>query len=174
MSAVLARPGEEFGTLELLQRMGNSRGAGSTLIKRWVDCGLLRERKVGNQRRLSANPQFVLYPELRKMVLKTVGLCDPLALALAPVAARLTEAFVFGSVASGTDTSESDIDVAVVGEVNLFEVSPLIDTVEGELGRPVHVNVYSPSEWAADDPVLAAIKTGPHVDLMESIRAQAD
>lgn len=173
MSVVLARPDQDFGTLELLQHMGNSRGAGSTVLKRWVASGLLRERKVGNQRRLSANPQFVLYPELRRMVLKTVGLSDPLAKALAPIASRLTEAFVFGSVASGTDTSESDIDVAVVGEVDLFDVSPLLDTVQGELGRSVHVNVYSPQEWAVDDPVLAAIKKGPRVDLMEAIRAEA-
>jgi hypothetical protein len=62
MSVVLGRPGQDFGVLELLDRMGNSRGAGSTVLKRWVDSGLLRERKVGNQRRLSANPRFVLYP----------------------------------------------------------------------------------------------------------------
>lgn len=173
MSAVLVHPDQDFGTLELLTRMGNGRGAGSAVLKRWLDSGLLRERRVGNQRRLSANPQFVLYPELRQMVLKTVGMTDPLAKALAPIAGRLTEAFMFGSVASGTDTSESDIDVAVVGEVDLFDVSPLFDTVQSELGRSVHVNVYSPQEWAADDPVLATIKRGPRIDLMEAIRAEA-
>jgi predicted nucleotidyltransferase len=107
------------------------------------------------------------------MVLKTIGLRDPLARALAPVAGRLREAFVFGSVASGTDTSESDIDVAVVGEVDLFDVSPLVDNVQSELGRSIHLNVYSPQEWATDDPVLAVIKKGPRVDLMEAIRAEA-
>ena len=173
MSMVLLRPDQDFGTLELLRRMGNSRGAGSTVLKRWVDSGLLRERKVGNQRRLSANPHFVLYPELQRIVLKTVGLTEPLAKALGPIAGRLTEAFVFGSVASGTDTSESDIDVAVVGDVDLFDISPLLDPVQGQLGRSVHVNVYSPLEWDADDPVLAAIKKGPRVDLMEAIRAEA-
>ena len=70
MSMVLVRPDQDFGTLELLKCMGSSRSAGSTVLKRWVDSGLLRERKVGNQRRLSANPQFVLYPEAR---LETAG-----------------------------------------------------------------------------------------------------
>lgn len=172
MSAVFVHPDQDFGTLELLQRMGNSRGAGSAVLKRWVDAGLLRERKVGNQRRFSANPQFVLYPELRKMVLKTVGLTEPLAQALAPIADRLLEAFVFGSVAAGRDTSESDIDLAVVGDVNLFDVSPLLDAVQSELGRAVHVNVYSEKEWASNDPVLAAVKKGPRVNLMEAIHAE--
>jgi len=173
MSVVLVRPDQDFGTLELLEHMGSGRGSGSAILKRWVDAGLLRERRVGNQRRLSANPQFVLYRELRQMVLKTVGLTDPLAKALAPVSDRLTDAFVFGSVASGTDTSESDIDVAVVGDVDLFDVSPLLDAAQGDLGRSVHASVYSSEEWASDDPVLAAIKKGPRVDLMEAIRAEA-
>lgn len=169
----MARPDQDFGTLELLKHMGNSRGAGSTVLKRWIDSGLLRERKVGNQRRLSANPHFLLYPELRQIVLKTVGMTEPLARALAPVAGRLTEAFVFGSVASGTDTSESDVDLAVVGEVDLFDISPLLDAAQAELGRNVHANVYSQQEWAADDPVLAVIKRGPRLDLMEAILGQA-
>jgi predicted nucleotidyltransferase len=173
MSVVLVRPDQDFGTLELLKHMGSGRGSGSAVLKRWVDSGLLRERKVGNQRRLSANPQFVLYRELRQMVLKTVGMKDPLAKALAPLSDRLTDAFVFGSVASGTDTSESDIDLAVVGDIDLFDVSPLLDTVQSDLGRSVHVNVYSAREWASDDSVLAAIKKGPRVDLMEAIRAEA-
>ena len=106
------------------------------------------------------------------MVLKTVGLAEPLAKALAPLGSRLTDAFVFGSVAAGQDSSASDIDVAVVGDVNLFDLSPLVDSVELELGRAVHVNVYSDQEWASDDAVLAAIRTGPRIDLMEGIRAE--
>lgn len=173
MSMVLVRPDQDFGTLELLKRMGSSRGAGSAVLKRWVESGLLRERKVGNQRRLSANPQFLLYPELRRMVLKTVGLTEPLVKALVPIAERLSEAFVFGSVAAGTDSSASDIDVAIVGDVDLFDVSPLLDAVQIELGRSIHVNVYSPQEWATDAPVLAAIRNGPRVDLMEALNAEA-
>jgi uncharacterized protein len=174
MGAVFAHPGKSFGTLELLNRMGSSRSAGSTVLNRWLKSGLLREQRVGNQRRLAANPDFVLYPELRKMALKTVGLTEPLAAALAPIAHRLCEAFVFGSVAAGTDTSESDIDLAVVGSVDLFDVSPLLDPAERELGRRVHVNVYRKKEWSsASDAVLGSIKKGPRLDLMETLRGQA-
>jgi len=172
MSAILLRPDKDFGTLELLERMGNGRGAGSAVLQRWLAAGLLREQRVGNQRRLSVDPSFVLYTELRQMVLKTVGMAEPLAKALAPLASRLMDAFVFGSVAAGRDSSESDIDVVVVGDVNLFDVSPLFDSAELELGRPVHVNVYSQLEWASNDPVLVAIRTGPKIDLMEAIRAK--
>jgi len=174
MGAVLQHPDRDFGTVELLDTMGSSRGAGSAVLKRWVESGFLLERRVGNQRRLIVNRQFVLYPELRNIVLKTIGLTEPLARALAPLGPRLTEAFVFGSVAAGTDTSESDIDLALVGDIDLFTVSPLLDAVQNELGRPVHANVYGNAEWRlAKDPVVAAIRKGPRLDLMESIRGQA-
>jgi predicted nucleotidyltransferase len=170
IAAVLTRPERDFGTLELLRKMGNSRSAGSALLKRWVASGLLKERKVGNQRRLVVNPDFILYPELRKMAMKTVALAEPLARALAPISARLLEAFVFGSVASGKDNNDSDIDLVVVGDVDLFSVSPLLDSVEQELGRPIHVNVYQKDEWlSSEDPVIQSIKDGPHIDLMEEI-----
>lgn len=174
MGSVLLDPTRDFGTLELLARMGSSRSAGSVVLKRWVAAGLLRERRVGNQRRLKANPDFLLYPELRRMVLKTVGLAEPLAMALEPIASRLVEAFVFGSIASASDTSDSDIDLALVGDVDLFAVSPLLDEAQKVLGRPVHVNLYAEADWiATDDPIIAAIKTGPRLDLMEMLHEQA-
>ena len=171
MAAVLMAPERDFGTVELLSQMGSSRSAGSAVLKRWVESGALTERKVGNQRRLAANQGFILYPELRKMVLKTVGLTEPLTRSLAPVADQLREAFVFGSVASGKDTSKSDIDLVVVGNVDLFTVSPLLDAAEQELGRPIHVNVYGDDEWSlSEDTVLRAIKAGPRIDLMGGLR----
>lgn len=42
LGAVLVHPEQDFGTLELIKRMGNGRGAGSNVLKRWIDCGLLR------------------------------------------------------------------------------------------------------------------------------------
>lgn len=166
LALVLADPNKDFGTVELITQMGNSRSVGSTLLQRWVETGVLRERKIGNNRRLSANPDFLLYPELRKIAMKTVGLAHPLVTALTPFAEKLKEAFVFGSVAKGTDSSTSDIDLALVGSVDLFEVSPILDRLEKELGRPVHANIYSEEEWLSTaDPVLKAIKSGPRIDL---------
>lgn len=172
--AVLLDPDRDFGTLELLNRMGSSRSAGSALLKRWVQGGLLRERRVGNQRRLSANPEFLLYPELRRMALKTVGLAQPLARALAPLAARIEQAWIVGSVAAGTDAGHSDIDIALAGDLSLFDVSPALDRAQAELGRPVHVSLYTPSEWASEtDPVISTLRQGPRLDLMEALRAEA-
>lgn len=173
LGTVLAHPDQDFGTLELLSRMGSSRSAGSAVIQRCVESGLLKERRVGNQRRLAANPDFILYPELRRIVLKTVGLTEPLARMLAPIAHKLKDAFVFGSVAAGKDRTDSDIDLALVGDVDLFKLSPLLDAAQQELGREVHANIYSEQEWASEnDPVIRSIRSGPRIDLMETLRGK--
>jgi predicted nucleotidyltransferase len=165
LGAVLLRPERDFGTLELLAISGSSRSAGSSIIKRLVEAGALIEKRVGNQRRLSANAGFLLYPELRRMVLKTLGLAEPLARVLQPIAGRIEQAFIFGSVASGKDTSESDIDLAVIGDVDLFTVSPLLDEVEKEIGRRVRVSLYSPKEWAEGRVAYESIKNGPRIQV---------
>lgn len=171
--AVLPDPCREFGTVELLARMGNSRSAGSAVLKRWVEGGLLRERRVGNQRRLSANPDFLLFPELRRIALKTVALAQPLAHALAPFAARIQQACIIGSVAAGTDASTSDVDLVLVGDLTLFDISSALDAAQAELGRPIHVSLYAPHEWASDtDPVILALRQGPRLDLMEALHAE--
>jgi predicted nucleotidyltransferase len=56
------------------------------------------------------------FEELLGLVLKTSGLVDVLRAALAPLAANIDQAFVYGSVAKGKDTANSDIDLMVICE----------------------------------------------------------
>ena len=49
-------------------------------------------------------------------MLKTVGLAEPLRDALKRVASDIRAAFVYGSVAKGSDTAGSDIDLFVVSD----------------------------------------------------------
>ena len=57
-------------------------------------------------------------------------------------------AFVYGSVASGQDRADSDIDLMVVAEAldypTLFEA---LQTAERQLGRPVNPNLMTPDRW---------------------------
>jgi len=53
---------------------------------------------------------------MRGIVVKTFGIAGPLRQALKPLAARLTLACIFGSVAKGTDAAASDVDLLVVSD----------------------------------------------------------
>lgn len=57
-------------------------------------------------------------------------------------------AFVYGSVAKGTDKAASDIELIVVAdELDYAAVFSALQTVETELGRTVNPNVITRAEW---------------------------
>lgn len=65
------------------------------------------------------------------------------------------------------------MDLVLIGDLNLFDVSPALDAARVELGRPIHVNLYAPLEWASEtDLVIRALRDGPRLDLLEALRAE--
>jgi predicted nucleotidyltransferase len=56
-------------------------------------------------------------------------------------------AFLYGSTAKGTDFPSSDIDLMVIGEVNLDVLDKMINTIEEEIGRTVNYTLFSAKEW---------------------------
>ncbi|MGA2262661.1 MAG: nucleotidyltransferase domain-containing protein [Acidobacteriota bacterium] len=109
-----------------------------------VKLELLTSRKDGNRVYYAANGRHPLYAEIRLLVLKTVGLADVLAEALKTDDIRC--AFVFGSLASGTEGAESDVDLMVIGNIGLREVSGLLAAVSNRLGRQINPHVINPAE----------------------------
>jgi hypothetical protein len=84
-----------------------------------VAAGILRREAEGRQVYFQADPDCPIFEELRSIIRKTVGLVDVLRDALSPVAERLVVAFVYGSFATGTEHSHSDVDLMVIGDVTL-------------------------------------------------------
>lgn len=86
--------------------------------------------------------------------------------ALAPFAGEIEEAFVFGSVAGGTDTADSDIDLMVIGSAGLIPLLDALAPFEATLGRPVHLTLYAASEWQQlqkSDAVVRKICASPRL-----------
>lgn len=118
-------------------------------LNRLVDAGLVQSERVGNLRRFQANSLSPVYQELVSLTRKTVGVVPMMREALAPMAARLTKAFIYGSVARQTDTAGSDVDLLVVGEdLSLNEILTLLMPVEEQLGRRINPTCYTPAEYA--------------------------
>jgi predicted nucleotidyltransferase len=67
---------------------------------------------------------------------------------LLPHARKIRAAFVYGSVAKGTDTATSDIDLLVVSDsLEYPQVFEALQAAEAVLARPVHPTVLSQKEW---------------------------
>ena len=106
---------------ELIAQMPFAKESVETQLNALKRMGLVVSEKDGNRAYYSANTSHPLYSDLRNIVLTTVGLHDVLASALSDPEVEF--AFVFGSIAAGTETPESDIDLMVIGAVTEYRFS---------------------------------------------------
>lgn len=147
LAFLLLNPQLSVHLRELARLTGASPGTLKKELDLLVGTGLLNRRKSGNQVMFSANVDHPVYAALSVLIRQTAGLHDVLASALQPLAERLQVAFVFGSVASATETAASDIDLLVIGEVTFGEVINALYEAQTVLGREINPKIMSRDEW---------------------------
>ena len=69
--------------------------------------------------------------------------------ALSEFDARLEVVFIFGSAAKHKQDRESDLDLMVIGDVSLRDLTPALKRLEHELGRQMNAVIYSREEWSS-------------------------
>lgn len=86
-----------------------------------------------------------MFEELRSLVAKTMGVADVLRTALFELdtGEAIRYAFIFGSVATGSQTTSSDVDVMIIGSMKLSDVVPALRSAGRSLDREVNVSVFT-------------------------------
>jgi predicted nucleotidyltransferase len=149
LGILFGNPGLSFYANEVIALAGSGTGAVQRELTRLEAAGLLTVTRVGNQKHYRANTATPVFEELHGLVLKTSGLSDVLRTALEPLAAQISAAFVFGSVAKGQDSAESDIDLMVVSDsLSHADLFAALEESASRLGRPVNPTVYSQQQLA--------------------------
>ncbi|MBN8716482.1 MAG: nucleotidyltransferase domain-containing protein [Xanthomonadales bacterium] len=147
LGCLFGEPGRTFSISELIQTTGAGSGAVQREVARLAGSGLVLMTPLGNQKRYHANPDAPIHDELVAIVRKTFGLAAPLREALAPLANRVQMAFVYGSVAKGSDTAASDIDLMLVTEDLTYpEVMAALHPLIERLGRDINPTLYTPAD----------------------------
>jgi predicted nucleotidyltransferase len=132
---------------EIVRLAASGTGAVHRELAALEAAGLISATRVGNQKHYRANRASPIFEELRGIVVKTFGVAGVLREALAPLAAKIPAAFIYGSLAKGTDTAASDIDLMIISdEVSYSQVLEAGAQAERRLGRKVNPTVYSPAE----------------------------
>ena len=149
LSMLLMNPERRVHLRELARLTGASPGPLKKELDALTEAGLLNVQRVGNQTHFSANAQHPVYPELSGLIRKTTGLQDVLARALEPLADGVVAAFVFGSVASGTEAAHSDVDLMVIGTASFGEVVNAVYEAQAAVGREINPKVMKREEWQA-------------------------
>lgn len=176
LALLFGQPERSFQSAEVIGLAGSGTGAVHRQLVRLAESGLVKVTRVGNQKHYQANRDSPVFPELHGLVVKTIGLAGPLQEALAPFRDRIQAAFVYGSIAKRTDTTQSDIDLMVLCEDLTY--SDLYDTLqeaEAILRRPVHVSLMTQAEWkrklAAGNPFVTKVQAQPTIPLIGSVDA---
>jgi predicted nucleotidyltransferase len=141
---LLSGTGEELHVREIERRSGLNDSTIRQELRKLVRLDLVQSRRDSNRVYYRAKTENPLYPEIRNLVLKTSGLADALKSAL--VDKRIHVAFVFGSIARGDETATSDVDLMVIGQLGLRDLSGLLSGIQEKIGREVNPHVLKDEE----------------------------
>jgi len=148
LALIFSHPERSFYTSEIVRKVRSGVGAVERELSKLERSGLVSVERIGNQKHYRANQAAPIFEELRGLVEKTVGLAEPIKKSFEPYADVIKSAFVFGSVAKGSDTAHSDIDLMVIGDgLNYSDLYTAAQNIERRLRRKVHPLFLSPADW---------------------------
>ena len=149
LAVLLLQPEADFHLRELARLTGSHAGTLARELDKLTRTGLLLRGEQGNQVRYRANTRHPLFEDLAAMFRKTHGMVPLLRSALAPLDDRIAVALVFGSMARGTASEGSDIDLLVLGEVGFAELVQALYPLHAVLKREINPVLYAPQEFIA-------------------------
>ena len=178
LALLFGQPGRAFVMSELFTLAASGRGQVQRELERLVESGLVSTTIVQRQKSYQANPSSPIFGELSGIIEKIAGVADAIRAALAPLGARIPLALMYGSIAKGSDTAQSDIDILVVADgLGLEELFSVLQPAEERLGRRVSPTIYTRDEFLRrrrdGNAFLKKVLAGKHVVLTGSEDALA-
>ena len=136
-----------FYVRQIARHIDASAGAVRRELEKLAAVDLIVRTSVGNMVFYQANQRHPIFSEMRALVSKTVGIFHTLHLALESLSSRVGIAFVYGSIARQEERAESDIDLMIIGDIELDDVLVRLQKAETALGRALNPTVYSIHEF---------------------------
>jgi predicted nucleotidyltransferase len=112
------------------------------------ELGILRSKRNGNLKHFQANQECPFFEELKGLVLKTSGVAGRIRASLERLAG-IEFAFIYGSYAKGEEKADSDVDLLIIGDVDMDRLDSILEKLEKMLGREINYVLYSRKEFRA-------------------------
>lgn len=178
LGLLYGRPDQSFYANEISRWAQVGKGSLMRELARLHSSGILTMSRQGNQTHYQANPECPIYAELLGIVRKTFGIAEQIRAALAPSAEQLVWAFVYGSIAKGSEHAGSDVDLMLIGEnLNYSDLMERLLPVEELLGRTINPTIYTLADWqakkAAGNSFVARVEQQEKIDLIGRNPAEA-
>ena len=143
LGLLFGHPDESFFVRDIVRRSGAAQGAIARELDALMGAGLLQRREDGRNVYYQANKHAPVFPELERLVAKTIAFGDAVREALAPLAARIEYAVLLGSGTRGPSKSDRSAELLVIGDVRPAEVADALAATK----RKVRPQVYSMTEY---------------------------
>jgi len=148
LKLLLTNPDKRYYIREIAKLTAESPNAVRRELGYLEKAGLVKSHSEGNLKYYEVVKEFPFYAELKKIIYSTVGLGDFLRERVKD-SESIDFAFIYGSVARGTETGKSDIDLFVVGSIDEEELHELVAEIEREIGREINYTLMTPEEFTA-------------------------
>jgi predicted nucleotidyltransferase len=144
----LSKPHLEIHLREISRRIDENINSTRRELNHLVELSLLISRKDGNQRYFKMNMEHPIYPELKNIYLKTVGIGNVIRDKIIDnEIGEIQFCFIYGSYARNAETFDSDIDLFVVGSVDENKIIPIINNLEKQFNREINYVLYTVTEF---------------------------
>ncbi len=167
LGLLLMRPDERYHVRELARMSEIPVGSIHRELKTMAEAGLLIRDQVGNQVLYQADQSCSIYEELASIFRKTSGLASLVCDHLDEISDRIDFAVVFGSMASGRQMSVSDVDILLLGNIELIDVvralSPLGQTLRREINPVVMTADHFSAQVMKKDRFALRVIEGPKI-----------
>ena len=170
---LFGQPRRSFFLTELIDLAGIGRGAVQRELSRLERSRLVVTERRGNRKHFQANPDSPIFQEVCSIVDKTLGLPGQVRAALQPINAKIHLALIYGSVASQSDTADSDIDLLIVSDdLTLERLYLQLAEAEKNLGRRINPTLYTTAEYqhrlADGNPFLTRVLEQEKILILEN------
>lgn len=141
-----SNPQKKYYIRELAKIIHASAGNTQKELIKFEQDEILTSQKIGNLKFYSLNQAHPLYPELEKIVTKTIGIQSELQTNLKSLKG-IKFAFIFGSYIKGDFKADSDIDLFIIGKVNEDDLIQKIKKSENSLQREINFHLAKPKDF---------------------------
>jgi predicted nucleotidyltransferase len=147
LSWLLSHPDQRYYVRQLEKILDADSTNLSRELAKLESMGILISTLEGRQKYFQVNRRCPIYPELEGIIRKTRGLATVLKDALQPISKKILVAFIYGSMATGSYTNESDVDLFIIGSCSFREVVDHISNAQNSIGREINPTVMPLHEW---------------------------
>ncbi|HEY4082298.1 MAG TPA: nucleotidyltransferase domain-containing protein [Burkholderiaceae bacterium] len=148
LSALLLHPESSLHVRELARLTKASAGSLHRELRLLAELGLLNRQEIGRQVHYSANTDSPVFEELAGLLRKTAGVADQVRDALSNLGRKVQLAFIYGSVAAGTEKPGSDVDLMTLGSAKFADLALALAPLHESLRREVNPTNMRPQDFA--------------------------